>query len=244
MAGHSKWSNIKHKKKKQDKKKAKLFGKLVKEITVEARKNPDPEENPTLASAIERAKDANMPKENIERAIKRATGELEDVEYKIQLYEGYGPGSTAVLIKAITDNRNRTSTKLKNIFEKYGGELGEDGCVKWMFTRKGVVTLEDRELGNPDADTLQLEAIDRGAEAIDHTNGKVKLYCQPDDLEPITEYLEECSLDFTAKLVMLPQSEKEPDEETRPKVEEFLEELRDYEDVEEIYTNIANSTAD
>lgn len=238
MAGHSKWSNIKHRKKRQDKKRAKLFAKLVREITVEAKRNPDPDENPTLASTIERAKQANMPKENIEKAIKRATGELEDIDYEAYLYEGYGPGGAAVLIHAITDNRNRTSTQLKSIFSRYGGELGENGCVRWMFDRKGVISVKVNQLNGHDLQSLQLEAIEEGIDNIEETDEGLIFYCPPEQLNPLIQRLRD-KVDFLEQeLIMRPSNLISLDAEKTDKVSRLIEELEANEDVNEVFTNV------
>ncbi len=237
MAGHSEWSNIKHRKEKQDKKKAKKFGKLTKEIIKEARKNPDPKDNPTLASAIERAKDADMPKENIERALKKAKGELEGQNFQTLSYEGYGPEGVAVMVKAETDNRNRTSSYLKNTFEDYGGELGDEGCVRWVFQRKGLVKIEPASLNGVDEETLQLEAIEAGAEEIEDKNGTVKIFFDPDDFKPGAEKLRELAPELETELVMSPKNSVDPDEDTEEKVKNLLEELRDNRDVAAVFHN-------
>jgi len=237
MAGHSEWSNIKHRKEKQDKKKAKKFGKLTKEIIKEARKNPDPDDNPTLAGAIERAKDADMPKENIERALKKAKGELEGQDFKTMVYEGYGPEGVAVLIKAETDNRNRTSSYLKNTFEDFGGELGDEGCVRWIFERKGLVKITPTSLNGTDEETLQLKAIEAGAEEIDERKELIKIYFDPDDLKPAAESLKELVPDLDTELVMSPKNFAEPNEDTVKKVTSLIEELKDNRDVDRVFHN-------
>jgi len=238
MAGHSKWSNIKHRKKKQDKKKAKLFARLVKEITAEARNNPDPEENPTLASAIERAKEANMPKENIQKAIKRATGELEGQSHEKVIYEGYGPGSVAIIVKAMTDNRNRTSTNLKKIFKNHGGELGEDGCVRWMFQREGRISVRTDNLNGTDPDSLQLEAIEGGAEEIEESEEKFIISCQPADLAQLNDRLESLCEKLEAEVLMKPNNYASPTEEEKERALALLGELEEEEDVEEVFHNL------
>ncbi|MCF7891125.1 YebC/PmpR family DNA-binding transcriptional regulator [Candidatus Bipolaricaulota bacterium] len=237
MAGHSKWSNIKHRKEKQDKKKAKKFGKLTKEIIKEARNNPDPNDNPTLAGAIERAKEADMPNENIERALKKAKGELEGQDFQTMVYEGYGPEGVAVLIKAETDNRNRTSTYLKNTFEDFGGELGDEGCVRWIFERKGLIRIDPASLNGTDEETLQLEAIDAGAEDIEESTGEVKVFFAPDDLKPAAESLKELVPDLETELVMSPKNYVDPGEDAQKKVESLMEELRDNRDVDGVFHN-------
>jgi YebC/PmpR family DNA-binding regulatory protein len=162
MAGHSKWANIRHRKAAQDAKRGKLYTKLAREITVAAREGGgDPEFNPRLRAAIEKAKKFNMPKENIERAIKRGTGEIAGETYEEITYEGYGPGGVAIIVKCLTDNRNRTASEVRHAFSKYGGNLGTSGCVSWMFERKGIITVSTEKY---DEDTVMMAAVEAGAE--------------------------------------------------------------------------------
>jgi YebC/PmpR family DNA-binding regulatory protein len=237
MAGHSEWSNIKHRKEKQDKKKAKKFGKLTKEIIKEARKNPDPDDNPTLAGAIERAKDADMPKENIERALKKARGELEGQDFQTLVYEGYGPEGVAILVKAETDNRNRTSSYLKNTFADFAGELGDEGCVRWIFERKGLIKIDPASLNGTDEDTLQLEAIEAGAEEIDDEGDQVKVFFDPDDLKSAAEKLKDLVSDLEAELIMSPKNFAQPGEEALEKTKNLIAELEDNRDVDRVFHN-------
>lgn len=236
MAGHSEWSNIKHRKEKQDKKKAKKFGKLTKEIIKEARKNPDPKDNPTLASAIERAKDADMPKENIERALKKAKGELEGQNFETLTFEGYGPEGVALLVKAETDNRNRTSSFLKNTFEDYGGELGDEGCVRWIFQRKGLIVIPLTSLNGLDEETLQLQAIEVGAEDIEEKDGKFEMLFDPDDLKEAAEELRALAPELEAEIAIIPKNYVEPENAT-DRVKELIEELKDNRDVSAVFHN-------
>ncbi len=163
MSGHSKWSSIKHKKGATDAKRGKIFTKLIKEITVAARMGGgDPDANPRMRTAIAAAKSENMPKDNIERAIKKGTGELEGVNYEESTYEGYGPGGAAVFIESVTDNKNRAVADIRHIFSKNGGNLGENGCVAWMFDKKGYIAIEKRVV---DEDSLMETSIEAGAES-------------------------------------------------------------------------------
>src|SRR5690554_603793 len=165
MAGHSKWANIKHKKAKEDAKRGQIFTKLGRKITVAAKEGgPDPTSNVRLRLAIEEARSFNMPNDNIERAIQRAVGGLEGVIYSEVLYEGYGPNGVAIMLQALTDNRNRTAGEVRHRFSKYGGNLGESGCVAWMFERRGVLVVERGE--NVDEDEVMLQALDAGAEDV------------------------------------------------------------------------------
>ena len=167
MAGHSKWANTKYRKARQDAKRSSIFGKLIKEITLHARNgDPDPAHNPGLAQALDRARAANVPKENIERAIKRATGELEGVEYEELTYEGYAPDGVAVLVRAVTDNRNRAAAGVRHIFSEYGGSMASAGSVSWLFERKGVVVLSDLS-AQVDRDELLMSLIEAGAQDLD-----------------------------------------------------------------------------
>src|SRR6056297_2249758 len=166
MAGHSKWANIKHKKQKEDKKRAKLFSKLSRKIAVAAREGGgDPEMNSDLSLAIEKAKDNNMPNDNIERAIKRGTGELEGTNYEQFVYEGYGPAGVALYMDIMSDNRNRTASEIRHLLDTNGGNLGEQGCVSWMFERKGQILLNIEE-NETDEDEVMMAALEAGAEDI------------------------------------------------------------------------------
>ncbi|RUM88407.1 MAG: YebC/PmpR family DNA-binding transcriptional regulator, partial [Thermovibrio sp.] len=180
MAGHSKWANIRHKKAAQDAKRGKIFTKLAREITVAAREGGgDPEKNPRLRAAIEKARKFNMPKENIERAIKRGTGEIAGESYEEVTYEGYGPGGVAIIVKCLTDNRNRTAAEVRHAFSKHGGNLGTSGCVSWMFERKGVISIPAE---NYDEDTVMMAAIEAGAEDVVREDNKFIVYTNPSDL--------------------------------------------------------------
>ena len=198
MAGHSKWANIKHRKQKQDKKKGKLFSKLSRKIAVAAREGGgDPEMNADLAFAIEKAKDNDMPKENIERAIKRGTGELEGVDYKEFTYEGYGPGGVALYFDIMSDNRNRTASEVRHILDKNGGNLGSNGCVAWMFQRKGelVIDLNKFEVGEED---LLLEVLEAGGEDLEYNEAEAEavIYTDPSHYQSARDALEEAGYEF------------------------------------------------
>ena len=189
MSGHSKWSSIKHKKGAADAKRGKIFSKLNKEITVAARMggSGDPAFNPRLRVAIQAAKSENMPKENIERAIKKGTGELEGVNYEESVYEGYGPGGAAVLVESLTDNKNRAVANIRHIFNKAGGNLGENGCVAWMFSQKGYIAIESEGV---DEDSLMETAIDAGAEDVREDDGQYEIITDPKDFEPVKDAIE------------------------------------------------------
>lgn len=238
MAGHSKWANIKHKKSKEDARRGKLFSKLSKMIAVAAREGGgDPEMNADLRLAIQKAKDNNMPSDNIERAIKRGTGELEGVNYEKFVYEGYGPGGVALYMEIMSDNRNRTAAELRHLLSKHGGNLGESGCVAWMFKRKGqlIIDLEKTDL---DEDELMLEALEAGAEDVVIENNMATIYTEPADFEETRKNLEETGLEFSAAdIAMIPDNTVELDKGTAKKMLKLMEVLEDHDDVQEVYAN-------
>ncbi len=235
MAGHSKWANIKHRKAAVDAKRGKIYTKLAREITVAAREGGgDPEFNPRLRTAIEKARKFNMPKENIERAIKRGTGEIEGASYEEVTYEGYGPGGVAVIVKCLTDNRNRAASEVRHAFSKHGGNLGTSGCVSWMFERKGVIIVP----GSVDEDELMMAAIDAGAEDIKKEDGSFTVYTEPSELESVKEALKKSGIDIEdAKVDMIPQNTVRVEGETAVKVLKLLDALEDLDDVQEVYSN-------
>jgi YebC/PmpR family DNA-binding regulatory protein len=185
MSGHSKWSTIKHKKGATDAKRGKIFTKLIKEITVAARMGGgDINANPRLRTAVLAAKAENMPKDNIERAIKKGTGELEGVNYEESTYEGYGPGGAAVIVESLTDNKNRAVAEIRHIFSKYGGNLGANGCVAWMFDKKGYLVVEKSVI---DEDSLMETALEAGAEDVREDGDNFEVITEPDDFEAVKE---------------------------------------------------------
>jgi len=204
MAGHSKWANIKYRKERQDKKRSNLFSKLTREIIVCARQDPNPDTNPSLAAAIERARAANMPKENIERAIKRAAGDLEGARYEEVTYEGYG--GVAILVRSLTDNRNRTAAAVRHIFESHGGSLGTEGCVAWQFERRGVVQVEEIPEGM-EVEELVLLAIEKGAEDFSQDDGTLTFYTAPTDVAKVRDGLQQAGVPVArTQLAMVPKS--------------------------------------
>ncbi len=237
MAGHSKWHNIRHQKKKEDKRRAKLFSKLSKKIAVAAREGGgDPEKNPDLRMAIEKAKDNNMPKDNIERAIKRGTGELEGVDYESFTYEGYGPAGVALFFEITTDNRNRTASELRHILSENGGNLGEEGCVAWMFERKGQLILDNAD-GDHDIDEVILDALEAGAEDVREEDDLIRILTEPEDYMDVKEELNEY-YDFSdSGLIRLPSNEVDLNLQEAKKVLDLMEELEDHDDIQEVYTN-------
>ena len=238
MAGHSKWANIKHRKQKQDKKRGKLFSKLSKKITVAAREGGgDPEMNADLAFAIDKAKDNDMPKENIERAIKRGTGELEGVDYKQFNYEGYGPGGVALYLDIMSDNRNRTASELRHILSEHSGNLGEEGCVAWMFERKGQIII-DLDSTDLDEEEVMMEAIEAGAEDIETEDNVVTVYTDVKIFQEVKKELKTKGFELVeADLAMVPNNTIKLEKSNAKKMLNLMEELEDHDDIQEVYSN-------
>ena len=236
MSGHSKWSSIKHKKGATDAKRGKIFSKLIKEITVAARMGGgDPDSNPRLRSVILTAKSENMPKDNMERAIKKGTGELEGVNYEESTYEGYGPGGAAVFVESLTDNKNRAVADIRHIFNKHGGNLGENGCVAWMFDKKGYVAVEKSAV---DEDTLMEIAVEAGAEDVREDNGAFEIITEPDDFESVKDAIDKATIPYIdAEITMLPQSTTDLEGKQALQMVKLMEALDDCEDVQKVYTN-------
>ncbi len=237
MSGHSKWSTIKHKKAAQDAKRGKIFTKLIKEITVAARLGGgDPAANPRLRAAIESAKAANMPKNNIERAIKKGTGELEGVSYEEVTYEGYGPGGVAVLVETITDNRQRTVAEVRHIFAKRGGNLGEPGSVAWIFEKKGLIVVEKDKV---DEDTLMAAALEAEAEDISDAGSEWEIETSPEDLSRVKKALEDKGIEIlSAKVTMVPSNiVKVEDEKKAQQLIALMNALEENDDVQNVYAN-------
>ncbi len=237
MSGHSKWSSIKHKKGATDAKRGKIFSKLIKEITVAARMggSGDPATNPRLRAAIPAAKTENMPKDNMERAIKRGTGELEGVNYEESVYEGYGPGGAAVLVESLTDNKNRAVADIRHIFGKNGGNLGENGCVAWMFDKKGYMNVDKKDM---DEDALMEIALEAGAEDIREDNGIFEVITDPGDFEAVRNALDDGTVKYSAaEVTMLPQSTTALQGKDAELMIRLMEALDDCEDVQKVYTN-------
>ena len=196
MSGHSKWSSIKHKKGITDARRGKIFSKLIKEITVAARMGGgDPAVNPRLRTAVQTAKSKNMPKDNIERAIKKGTGELEGVSYEESVYEGYGPGGAAVFIESLTDNKNRAVADIRHILSKSGGNLGAAGCVAWMFDKKGYIVVENDAV---DEDALMEIAIEAGAEDVREDDSNYEIITAPQDFESVKAAIDKESITYIA----------------------------------------------
>jgi len=244
MAGHSKWANIQHRKSAVDAKRGKLFTRLIKEITVAARLGGgDPAGNPRLRSAVQEARAGNVPNDNIDRAIKKGTGELEGEAYEEYTYEGYGPGGVAVLVEVVTDNKNRTVSEVRHIFSRHGGNLGENGCVAWMFDRQGYFVI-DRDSMEEEAFmelALELEVADLST---DDEEGYV-LYSAPEDYTRVLEELETREIALVAKkLIMAPQNSVQVTGEEVPKALRFMEALDDHDDVQNTWANLDIDDAD
>jgi YebC/PmpR family DNA-binding regulatory protein len=236
MSGHSKWSSIKHKKGAADAKRGKIFTKLIKEITVAARMGGgDPDGNPRLRSAIAAAKAENMPKENIERGIKKGTGELEGVNYEETNYEGYGPGGVAVLVDCLTDNKNRTVADVKHVFERNGGNLGEPGCVAWIFEKKGLITLERDKVDEEQLFDLVLEA---GAEDVSDDENQFEVITSPSDFESVKKAIDDAGLAYAlAEVTMIPKNTVELEGKRAQQMLNLMEALEDNDDVSNVYAN-------
>jgi len=238
MSGHSKWSTIKRKKAKVDAQRGKIFTRLAREIMVAARQGGgDPEGNARLKAAIQRAKEANIPNENILRAIQKGTGELSGESYEEIVYEGYGPGGVAVLLEIMTDNRNRTAGEIRHIFAKNGGNLGESGCVAWMFQKKGLIVL-DKEGSGPGEDELMLAALEAGAEDFKDEGDSFEVITEPQDLQVVKEALEKIGavIQF-AEVTMVPQSTVKVEGKDAEQVLKLMDMLEEHDDVQNVYAN-------
>jgi YebC/PmpR family DNA-binding regulatory protein len=237
MSGHSKWSTIKHKKAAKDAKRGKLFTKLIKEITVAARMGGgDINANPRLRTAVTTARQNSMPTDNIERAIKKGTGELEGVTYDEITYEGYGPGGAAVLVMAMTDNRNRTVADVRRLFTKHGGSMGEAGCVGWMFSKKGTLTVEKSAV---EEDRLMELALEAGADDVTDDGSAFQIVTPPDAFEAVKDALDQAGIATTAAAVgMVPQNTLSLSGGQAERTLKMLDELEDHDDVQEVASNI------
>ena len=237
MSGHSKWANIKHKKGATDARRGKIFTRLIKEITVAARMGGgDPDGNPRLRSAIAGARSENMPKDNITRAIKKGTGELEGEVYDEILYEGYGPGGIAVLVECMTDNRNRTVAEIRHAFAKSNGNLGESGCVAYMFDKKGVIYVDQSTTTEEELMDLAIEA---GADDVEEDGDQFQVMTAADDFDEVREGLEKAGVNIAeASLSMVPQNTIAVTEEKQAKsLIRLLQTLEDNEDVQNVHAN-------
>lgn len=238
MAGHNKWSKIKNTKGKVDAQRGKIFTKLSRYITVAVKEGgADPEYNAALKSAIEKAKAENMPNDNIERAIKKGSGDLEGVNYEEIQYEGYGPSGIAVLVECLTDNRNRTASDVRHAFDKFGGNLGATGCVSWMFDRKGVLIIDKKE--SIDEERLMLESIDSGAEDFSSEEEYYEIITGIEEFALVRDILKEKGYEFsTSELAYIPQNTTKLDnDEDIKNMVKLIETLEDNDDVQNVYNN-------
>ncbi|QQK79548.1 YebC/PmpR family DNA-binding transcriptional regulator [Salicibibacter cibi] len=236
MAGHSKWNNIKRRKEAQDTKRAKIFTKMSKEIFAAVRaQGDDPATNLRLRTAVQKAKNANVPINNIDRTIKRASGDSGNVQYEQISYEGYGPGGVAVFVKTLTDNRNRTVADIRHAFSRNGGNLGEDGCVSFLFAEKGLILLKSEEF---DEDTVMLEAIEAGAEDMETEDGHYLIWTDDKELEQVREALANNGYPIdTAEQTMIPNTTSALEGEDAKKMEALIDMLEDNDDVQDVYHN-------
>jgi len=236
MSGHSKWASIKHKKGAADAKRGQIFTRLIKEITVAARLGGgDPAGNPRLRSAILAAKAENMPKENISRAIKKGTGELEGTTYEEVNYEGYGPGGVAVLIDCLTDNKNRTVADLKHVFDRHGGNLGEPGCVAWNFAKKGLIVFDKAKV---EEEKLLELALDAGAEDVRPEGSQFEVITDPADFDKVKKAFDATGLTYNlAEVGMIPQNTVRLDGKRAEQMLNLMEALEDNDDISHVYAN-------
>jgi YebC/PmpR family DNA-binding regulatory protein len=237
VSGHSKWSTIKRKKGANDAKRGKIFTKLIKEITIAAKMGGgDPEGNPRLRSAVTAAKSENMPKDNIDRAIKKGTGDLDGAVYEEILYEGYGPGGVAVLVETMTDNKNRTVADIRHYFAKSGGNLGESGCVGWMFDKKGTISVDKEGVTEEELMDLALEA---GAEDVVEEEDSFQIITAPEAFNDVVEQLEKANVKFSeATMSMIAQNTIDvAEEKTARSLLRLLDNLEDHDDVQKVHAN-------
>lgn len=241
MSGHSKWSQIKRQKGVADAKRGQVFTKLAREIIVAVRQGgASPDSNLQLRLAVQKARDNNMPSDNIERAIKRGSGDLEGAALIEVMFEGYGPSGVAVLVQALTDNRNRTVQEIRRMFTRHGGSLGENGCVAWLFDSKGVITVESKD---SDAEEIVLRAIDAGAEDVKTEKGYVEIYTQPQDLENVRKAVEETEHVISAEVSLTPKTTVLLEDNKAMQTLNFLDELEELDDVQRVFSNVDLSEA-
>jgi YebC/PmpR family DNA-binding regulatory protein len=236
MAGHSKWANIKHRKGRQDAKRGKLFTKFIRELTVSAREGgPDPDSNPRLRAAIDKALSNNMTRDTVDRAIKRGAGELDGENLETIVYEGYGPGGTAVMVECMTDNRNRSVTGVRNAFNKSGGNLGTDGSVSYLFTKQGVISYDE----GTDEDAIMDVALEAGADdVVVNDDSSVDVYTTPSAFGAVKDALDAAGFEsVNAEVTMVPSTKADLDEETAAKFLRLIDMLEDHDDVQEVYHN-------
>lgn len=237
MSGHSKWATIRHKKGAADAKRGKLFTKIIREVTVAARSGGgDEETNPRLRAAVLKARAANMPKENIDRAVKKGTGDLEGSEYQEMTYEGYGPGGVAIMVESLTDNRNRTAADIRSIFTKHGGNLGESGCVSYLFNRKGIIVYDAATYSEDD---IFEKALDAGASDVTTEGDIIEVTCEPESFEALVGAMTAANMAHqSADLMLVPDARVTLDNSRTAKALRLIELLEDNDDVQEVSANI------
>jgi len=243
MSGHNKWSTIKHKKGAQDAKRGKLFSKIIKEITIAARMGGgDPEGNPRLRTAVLAARTANMPKDNVEKAIKRGAGGLEGTNYEEIVYEGYGPGGVAVLVEVLTDNKNRTVAEVRHIFEKYNGNLGESGCVSWMFKKQGIVVIAADSI---DEDEVMEVALECGAHDVKKEGHSFEMTTDPADIETVRKAVEDKGWKIElSEITMIPQTTVKLEGKKAEQMLKMMDALDDNDDMQKVFANFDISEED
>ncbi|NGP43428.1 YebC/PmpR family DNA-binding transcriptional regulator [Bacillaceae bacterium SIJ1] len=237
MAGHSKWKNIQHRKNAQDAKRGKLFMKLAKEIYVAAKEGgSDLATNSSLRNIVDKARNQNMPNDNIERAIKKASGDVDGAHYEEFTYEGYGAGGVAVMVRVLTDNKNRTAAAVRHAFTKNQGNLGENGCVSFMFTRKGIIHIPVEQV--TDEEDFMLQAVEAGAEDYEKAEDEYVLYTSPEDFSDALAVVKETVTPTLAEVTFIPETTAHVDGETATKVMALIDQLEDDDDVQAVYTNV------
>ncbi|MCM8775100.1 MAG: YebC/PmpR family DNA-binding transcriptional regulator [Candidatus Omnitrophica bacterium] len=236
MSGHSKWASIKHKKAAVDAKRGRIFTKLIRELTVAARTGGgDPNSNPRLRTVIDAAKNANMPAENIERAIKKGTGEIEGVTYEEVIYEGYGVQGVAMLVQCLTDNKNRTASEIRNIFNKYNGSMAGAGSVAWIFEKKGLIVISKNKATE---DSLMEVALTAGAEDLSQEGDRFEITTNPQDFEAVKEALKQAKIPTeSAEITMIPKSQVPVSAESARSVLKLIDALEEHDDVQNVYAN-------
>ena len=240
MAGHSKWANIQHRKKRQDAKRGKIFTKLIRVITVAAREGgSDLSANPKLRDAIEKAKAANMTNDTIDRAVKKGAGELGGAQMVTALYEGYGPSGVAVMVECLTDNKNRTAQAIKHILTKFNGSLGSPNSVMWQFEQKGVIRIANEKLSEQNLDELELQIIDLGAQDLIKEADSWVIYNKIEDLQKVNKGIEDLGIDVEyAEIEYIAKEQTSVDQTIKEKNQKLFEALDDEEDVDDYYTNL------
>lgn len=238
MSGHSKWHNIQNKKGKTDAQRAKVFTKIGRELVVAVKESgPDPVTNTRLRLAIQKAKESNMPNDNISKAIKKASGEQNSVNFENINYEGYGIGGSAVIVECLTDNKNRTVGDVRHLFDKYGGSLGATGCVSYLFKKKGIILIEKN--AKTDGDAIFMQALEAGAEDIVESEEAFEIYTTPETFESVANALESTGITTSSKeIAMIPDMYVELDEQKQATFDKMIDLLEELDDVQEIYYNV------